>query len=749
MKKSTKVVSVVLAALLLVTAVSVSVASAAGGTLASYYTTNPDNGYGKQSSIAIDGTVSDWSEDMLISTGAAWDVANNWKGAHENRLVDGYALYGAWDSTNLYIGMQYVNTTDTWATPGEQSLMENGKMGDMGLILALSVDPSSTGMNGRIDQSTGIWGVDMNFETHVDHLMYFHADLSGDPGFFSAVDSSGYTNYTTGLKSFTSAGINIKKADTNVCSHIYGLNYSNDPDDVYSETADWVDYKTYKGSKGVHNTTYDTFFEMSIPLATLGIDANYIAQNGIGAMMIGTRGASGIDSVPFDADAMLDNATGACGNDPSTSHEKDDNDVITASLARIGANGGTVVQPTTVPSTTTPVPTTTPVVSGNTTVNATSNIFNTSTFSAKAGDTVTVKYDLTSSVGVVNTQWQLTYDRTKLSLLTDLDSLSPNFPVSTNEYNNVIYAAGSKSNPTSFSSGKTFVQAQFRVLSTGTANVNLNVEELSVGYTSGGVLVYDQVVEGSALQNISSNPNFSNYSMSASSNVKKDSGSAAETFNVNVHSDFFGDSVLAVPVDSEMVTIDFRLQSNMRVMNAQWEFTYDNYALDFDTDYIDCMMPNVHSFSGYDYAVNVLRGNFADLKAANFYQDQVFISITFYVLDTNDTDVYLNMKYLGVKDGSNEYYPVEESVLDSVSGFTYDTAIESQGFDSTEFPKGDVNMDGVVNINDATLVQKAVAKIVELTPQQRILADTDYDGFDKINDVTLIQKFAAKLITSF
>ena len=55
------------------------------------------------------------------------------------------------------------------------------------------------------------------------------------------------------------------------------------------------------------------------------------------------RGESALDCCPFDL-SMVDNVKGDYASDPSTSHEKDDVDEITASLARIGkSDGGSVI----------------------------------------------------------------------------------------------------------------------------------------------------------------------------------------------------------------------------------------------------------------------------------------------------------------------------------------------------------------------------------------------------------------------
>ena len=131
MKKVNKLVSAVLSALLAVSAVSVPLTANASSTelCTKYYQTNPSGKLGvANKTITIDGSATDWSEDMLIAQGAAWDIANNWKGGHENCVLDTYALFAAYDSSNLYVGWQMVNTTDTWAREGDGPLSDGGRV---------------------------------------------------------------------------------------------------------------------------------------------------------------------------------------------------------------------------------------------------------------------------------------------------------------------------------------------------------------------------------------------------------------------------------------------------------------------------------------------------------------------------------------------------------------------------------------------------------------------------------------------
>ena len=261
MKKTRKCISVLLAALMLTSSAAASFSvQASTGNLCSKYATNPDNKVGKQKTITIDGSFSDWSEDMLIAQGAAWDVANNYKGGHENCVLDTYALYGAWDDSNLYVAWQMVNTTDTWARSGDGPLSDGGRVLDVPLILALSVDPTSVSMSNKNTNGGSIWGQKMGlkFEQHVDRLLYMSGKPGlGEPSMFKAVDAQGNTDYNSGCLGFSKNGIQYKMAEGNICSHIWGLNGSKSTSDIYSDSANWVDFKTFKGSAGAHNTKYD------------------------------------------------------------------------------------------------------------------------------------------------------------------------------------------------------------------------------------------------------------------------------------------------------------------------------------------------------------------------------------------------------------------------------------------------------------------------------------------------------------
>lgn len=62
-----------------------------------------------------------------------------------------------------------------------------------------------------------------------------------------------------------------------------------------------------------------------------------------------------------------------------------------------------------------------------------------------------------------------------------------------------------------------------------------------------------------------------------------------------------------------------------------------------------------------------------------------------------------------------------------------------------DFKTGDADLDGVVSVKDATLVQKHIVKLEFLTKYQTKVADCNSDGIISITDATNIQKIVVKI----
>lgn len=308
------------------------------------YSTNPNNQFGHETTITIDGDPSDWSDDLIIAQGSANDMCTTFKGMHENSVLDCYTLFAAWDETNLYLAWQMVNVSDvlSWVREGDGPLSDGGRIADVPMIVALSIDPAAK-MTGRLSNGGMLWDkIDVVYETPVDRILMMSGKAGqGTPAMFLAADAAGNTSYDAAYcKKFSNNGISYKMGETfGGSKNLWYLNAPADTADVYAEGSTWVDLNDQTSYAGLisktHNKKYDTFYEIKIPLVALGIDKDYLTKTGIGAMIIATRGESGIDCLPHDH-SMLDNVYGEYIHDKSTSGEKSDSDTIRCQLADVG-----------------------------------------------------------------------------------------------------------------------------------------------------------------------------------------------------------------------------------------------------------------------------------------------------------------------------------------------------------------------------------------------------------------------------
>lgn len=305
------------------------------------YATNPNNQFGQEKTITVDGDPSDWTQSMCIAQGSANDVCNSFKGMHENCVLDCYALYAAWDDANLYLAWQMVNTFDTWwEQDGNGPISDDGYVGDVPLAVAISVDPAKT-MTGRLTNGEMLWGkVNVVYETPIDHLFMMSGKPGqGTPAMFLPADAQGNTNYGDACKEYAKNGISYKMSHDFLGSSLLHLYQPQSPDDAYNDGSTWLDVLDATACQGKvrrnHQKKYDSFYEMKIPFAALGITKADLTAKGVGVMMIATRGESGIDCVPHDA-SMLDNVYGDYVSDASTSAEKSDSDTIRCQLADVG-----------------------------------------------------------------------------------------------------------------------------------------------------------------------------------------------------------------------------------------------------------------------------------------------------------------------------------------------------------------------------------------------------------------------------
>ncbi|NLK63198.1 MAG: hypothetical protein GX287_07040 [Fusobacteria bacterium] len=292
------------------------------------YATNPNGQVGQNKTIT---GFSDWSESMKIAQGIAADTPRNWLGYHEYPDPDLYALFAAWDSTNLYLMVEipHIDEVDTIDNDKSYAGSQFLPMG-----WALNTGKRATG-NGLMADGCNVWtkGKFFTFEDGVDTIIMHHPRLNiGTPGFF-ITDSNGYFGYEEDIcLSFKETGV-VRDIyfQQSVSANIWAA-VGSDGNFGGKTSSDMSTY-TLKDIKS--GGTKMTAYQITVPLASLNIDKSYIETTGISVAVFSTYGESTMDVLPWDP-SMIDNATTEYSADSSTSAEKEDYDKITVPLARVG-----------------------------------------------------------------------------------------------------------------------------------------------------------------------------------------------------------------------------------------------------------------------------------------------------------------------------------------------------------------------------------------------------------------------------
>ena len=303
--------------------------------LGSHYKTNPNGSVGKYQKITVDGKFSDWSSDMKIAQAVANDdprVYAHWS-MHEIAMDD-YALFAAWDDDNLYLMWEMINLSDVVA--GEDFPISQGRLSiyNLPIFVFLNVGGSSSGNGAKMQGGGSIWDSGITLEENVDRIIACSTNGANGPFMYKYDASIGAFPRETELKG-SESGVVIASDMGILEKEVIGLKAVGGDHrkvgDTFTDAGDWIDFY----SQTNHRKDLDMTYEMSISLNKLGITRQDIEEKGIGVLKVSTFGTSGMDCLPYDA-SMCDNADKPYSKDSSTSMEKEDQDHITAKLARIG-----------------------------------------------------------------------------------------------------------------------------------------------------------------------------------------------------------------------------------------------------------------------------------------------------------------------------------------------------------------------------------------------------------------------------
>lgn len=292
-----------------------------------YYWTNKNGAVGTNKTIS---SFSDWTEAEKIVQGAANDDPRAFRGYHE-KAVDFYALYAAYDDTNLYlmVEMPSIDGRDITSKDWQYALDEN-----LGMGVGINTGKGPVG-DGEMDAGNTPWNAAGKFysiKPGIDTLLMFHPSEYGTPGYFITKSDGKFSYDKEYCLTWKDKGASTDKKVGLVSTTLYGRsdNYGL-TETEYLGKSDYVDMLKDPEKSGVTGYMY----QITISLAGLGIDKAYIESTGISVMTFSTFGTSMMDALPWDS-SLIDVAAEAYGADDSTSHEKEDIDEYDVRLARVG-----------------------------------------------------------------------------------------------------------------------------------------------------------------------------------------------------------------------------------------------------------------------------------------------------------------------------------------------------------------------------------------------------------------------------
>lgn len=265
------------------------------------------------------------------------------------------------------------------------------------------------------------------------------------------------------------------------------------------------------------------------------------------------------------------------------------------------------------------------------------------------------------------------------------------------------------------------------------------------------------------------------------------SAAAAETadpvgasFTVNAKSNFFAakTETVTVPSGDMFVTVEYKLNApKMSLINIDVdELTYDPAVLEWKEEYNQITVGRNKIIDFFPFAAEEnfgagtvkqtaagrIIGNFSSVKPAAYaYADPsgpvTAVKAVFKVLNKNagTTEVNCTVDTLSFCDENErfpymKYFAIEKKTVnaENKAKATYTTAITAaSGADPGVLP-GDVDGNGSVTIDDATMLLRYLAEFD--TPGIKLdRADTNRDGAINVRDVTEIQRYLAGIITQF
>ncbi|MBQ4569979.1 MAG: dockerin type I repeat-containing protein [Ruminococcus sp.] len=194
--------------------------------------------------------------------------------------------------------------------------------------------------------------------------------------------------------------------------------------------------------------------------------------------------------------------------------------------------------------------------------------------------------------------------------------------------------------------------------------------------------------------------------------------------------------------------------------------TCDEGAEDYYLNIIENPVDRIE-YNGYPFEIyEGTNGYYDDMDEQFYYTEMEFSdsdTVTVYYKDGTSEEININERLYEYEHGIYPLYTYDNQYKEPwTAGGEYVMYIEYLGCEAEvpvkiladsdvpvdgEYMIGDANSDEKINVKDATAIQKAIASLITLDATQEAAADADGNGKVNIKDATAIQKFAAGMDT--
>lgn len=378
--------------------------------------------------------------------------------------------------------------------------------------------------------------------------------------------------------------------------------------------------------------------------------------------------------------------------------------------------------------------------------------------SVNVGSVVNVSFTAPADINIVSMQWGMNYDKAKLQYV-GCSSDAENMLVNTNAASyNVLGSFSDDTTPVAVEAESAIVTFRFRAMATGNTEVSFTMVDLMDRTTAGDKIIVNngQTKGGPATSlTVSATSNFFANQTQVFSDVTELEDANGDKF-VTVAYKACSESQFIVNVDLDELTYDPAV--------LEWNEAYNTYGTGRNAvvDIFPFAAENNCGAGTYHLtAPGRLVANYSSVKPAAYASNEdgspvTVVQATFKVLNPDAGTTTVNcvvdtLTYCDITE-KNPYMKsvaVDKKVVNAANKAKadYTTVISAAGGSDTELLLGDVDKNGTVEINDATMLQRYLSEYI--TSVDSRVADVTRDGKVNVKDVTEIQRYVAQLISKF